>query len=202
MHPNEEHYRRHRREALEMGGDSLDFHGLDQGKESSIRRYALIADHVGGLEGKVLDLACGTAAMLDTFVDRGVRPELYVGVDGLEDHRPAVEARLGVHGIDGAFIYKPMEIRFEDKPRNGFDAAICTGLLGFWGYHSQRQVKSLYRYMRTSARHGCIMVPRIYAPDQMGDTHVRRWDVTDITDLLGLQPWNVFLLPKEFMVCW
>lgn len=207
MHPVEQHYRDRREKAKEMPPEEKDWWALDQGKQSSLTRFKTIAESVRGLNGRVLDLACGTGAMLETFAELGKRPYCYIGVDGLQEHQKDVLERLDRLELPGMFLHKPMEVRFEDfdatPPGGGvYDAAICTGLLGFWGYHSQRQLKSLYTYMRSISRHGGIMVPMAWNHENLGDSYIRRWPLDDVTDLLQLSDEEVVQLPREFLIRW
>ena len=176
LHPVEAHYRNRLKEAEGQDGQD-DYLALDQGEYGTALRHAAVLDVVKGLDGNVLDLGCGTGMILDGIVARGLRPAYYLGMDGLADRRQPVLDRLQRYGIEGRFQHTPMAIRFEDVMMPYVDAVLFVGVMGYWGYHSQRHVRSIHDKLRRIGKHGCITFPMIYDANSMGDSYLRRWAV-------------------------
>jgi len=197
-HPVEAHYRKKRKDAPA----DPDFAALDQGRASSLRRYELVSRLVRAMDGRLLDLGCGTAAILDTLNGLGKLPLRYTGVDGFMPNEEAVMRRFRQYQLAGWFEWKPMEQPFEALIRGGFDAAVCIGVAGFWGLHTNRQLTSLQEYMAACARYGCIVIPQAYMHNQLGDLHIRRWPTQDIRQLFPASTCKVFETDREIFLYW
>lgn len=202
LHPVEALYRRRFEEARSLDAKEADYHALEQGEYGTELRHEAVLDHVSGLDGRVLDLGCGTGLLVEKMVARGLKPTSYLGIDGMPEREAPLLARLTRLGVNGRFQLKPMDVRFEDITLPVADAALFVGLMGFWGYHTQRHVGSIYRKLRCTAAHGCITFPMIWHPQHMGGGYYRRWEPTDVQDLLGLKSKNLILLEREFVVAW
>ena len=201
-HPVEQLYAARLAEAAALPSKEADYHALEQGEYGTNLRHKAVLDCTPGLGGKVLDLGCGTGLLLDKMAERGKKPTRYYGVDAMQERCEPLMARLTALGINGTFTAKPWDIRFEDMQFPHMDAALLVGVMGFWGYHTQRHVRSIHRFMTRKASHGCITFPMIWHPEQMGDLYLRRWDVDDVKDLLYLSNNQVVVLEREFIVWW
>lgn len=202
MNTVEELYKRRLEEARSLDPVEADYHALEQGVYGTDIRHRAVLEAVP-LGGSVLDLGCGTGLILDKIAGAGVKPQTYVGVDGMVERQPAVLERLARYGIPGEFRHKPMDIRFEDTTGLPYVTTVLfVGIMGFSGYHTQRHVSSIHSFLTGISLHGCITFPMIWHANQMGDLYLRRWDVTDVQDLLGLDQKDIFVLEREFLIRW
>ena len=80
--------------------------------------------------------------------------------------------------------------------------AIAESNLHVIRYHTQRDVRSMYSTLRVAGHHGCMTFPMIWDSQQMGDLYLRRWDVTDVQDLLRLKDADIVVLEREFVIYW
>ena len=203
-HPVEQHYRQRMREAAELADPSeVDYHAIDQGRYGTTLRHRAVLDAVRGIDGgHVLDLGCGTGLLLDAMIERGDRPSWYIGVDGIAERQFMVRQRLVKHDVKGTFIWKEMSKRFEDVSFPYVDVVLCVGVMGYWGYHTQRHVKSMFAKMERLGDHGAMTFPMIYGPNNMSGDYYRRWDVSDVTDLLKIPENQVVILEREVVIYW
>ena len=202
VHPVQALYDLRAREARDLPAEEADYHALEQGEYGTNLRHAAVIKHTRGLSGRVLDLGCGTGLLLDKMSRANIKPAQYFGVDSSEDRREPLTTRFEKLGIDGRFLGKPWDMRFEDMELPSMDCALLVGVMGFWGYHTQRHVKSIHGYMHQKASHGCITFPMIWDSQQMGDLYLRRWEPTDVLDLLGLKSSSCITLEREFLIVW
>ncbi len=49
------------------------------------------------------------------------------------------------------------------------DAALFVGMMGYWGYHTQRHVVSIHNKLKRVSKHGCMTFPMIYDANSMGE---------------------------------
>jgi SAM-dependent methyltransferase len=201
VHPVEAHYRNRLTEAEGQDGQG-DYLALDQGEYGTALRHSAVLECVEGLSGNVLDLGCGTGLFLDKLIERGMRPEYYLGMDGMPERHAPVNERLARHGVAGRFQHKPWDIRFEDVMMPYVDAALFVGMMGYWGYHTQRHVVSMHNKLKRVSKHGCMTFPMIYDANSMGDSYLRRWEVNDVKDLLLLNSDNIKILERELVIYW
>jgi SAM-dependent methyltransferase len=201
-HPVEKFYRQRMEQAALDGSSENDYKALDQGPHGTGIRHAAVANNVKGLTGRIVDLGCGTGLFLEFLAKNHKKPAHYVGVDGFEERRVGVERRLIELEVPGAYINKPMGVPFEDLSYPDCDVMLMIGVMGFWGYHTERSVVRVYTMMRASSLHGCITFPKFYHPERMGVEYLRRWDMGDVIDLLALSQSNVVEMDREFCVVW
>ena len=201
-HPTQELYQKALAEAAAMDADQADYYALNQGEYGTNLRHAAVLEKVEGLTGNVMDLGCGTGLFLDKMIEAGIRPEYYLGMDGMAERHVPVNERLAKHGVQGRFQHKPWDIRFEDVMMPYVDAALFVGMMGYWGYHTQRHVVSMHNKLKRVSKHGCMTFPMIYDANSMGDSYLRRWEVNDVKDLLLLGTDNIKILEREFVIYW
>lgn len=201
-HPTQALYEKRFEEAKALDKGEADYHALEQGKFGTDIRHAAVLKHVKGLNGSIVDLGCGTGLLLQAMAEAKVKPGHYMGVDSQPERKAPLMERLAALGIPGEFMLKGWEVPFEvlDLPRSS--ACLMVGVMGFWGYHTQRHVKSAFDFMTKVGRHGCITFPMIWDSQQMGDLYLRRWATTDVQDLLNLPDEQVVALEREFLIWW
>jgi SAM-dependent methyltransferase len=201
-HPTQELYQKALAEAAAMDAAQADYFALNQGEYGTHLRHTAVLDCVEGLDGNVLDLGCGTGLFLDKMIEQGIRPKYYLGMDGMPERHDPVSERLARHGVQGRFQEKPWNARFEDVMMPYVDAVLFVGMMGYWGYHSQRHVVSIHNKLKRVSKHGCVTFPMIYDPNSMGDSYLRRWEVNDVKDLLQLGTDNIKIIEREFVIYW
>ena len=201
-HPVEQFYEMRRAEAAATQDPrEADYLALSQGEYGTRLRHSAVLDVVKNLDCHVIDLGCGTGLILDAMVERGVKPLLYQGYDGMADLATHVLARLSKHRVEGEFHLKPMETRFEDLSYSLVDAALLVGVMGFHGYHTLLQARSIYQKMERTAQHGAITFPMIY-DNEMGGPGYRRFDIDEVQSALHLPEKNIVKLEREFVIYW
>ena len=201
LHPVEELFTRRLAET-KNAENAADYAALEQGEYATKLRHDAVMDNVVGLDHEVLDLGCGTGLFLDKLIERGVKPQKYDGYDGITLRAGPFSERLQKHGVKGGFHYKPMSASFESVSYGFYDAVVCIGVMGYWGYHTQEQVRSLHAKMRHVGDHGAMTFPMIWHPEAMGDGHIRRWVPSDIQDVLNVSQANTVVLEREFVIFW
>jgi len=201
-HPVEQFYEMRRAEAAATQDPrEADYLALSQGEYGTRLRHSAVLDVVKNLDCHVIDLGCGTGLILDAMVERGVKPLLYHGYDGMADLATHVLARLSKHRVEGEFHLKPMETRFEDLSYRYCDAALLVGVMGFHGYHTLIQARSIYDKMLRISEHGAITFPMVY-DTEMGGQGYRRFDLYEVQTWLELDTKNIVKLAREFVIYW
>ncbi len=95
-HPTQDLYAKALAEAAAMDADQADYFALNQGEYGTNLRHAAAAlERVEGLTGNVLDLGCGTGLFLDKMIEQGIRPEYYLGMDGMAERPASMNASPG-----------------------------------------------------------------------------------------------------------
>ena len=73
--------------------------------------------------------------------------------------------------------------------------------MGFHGYHTLLQARSIYQKMERTAQHGAITFPMIY-DNEMGGPGYRRFDIDEVQSALHLPEKNIVKLEREFVIYW
>jgi SAM-dependent methyltransferase len=198
MEKVEAHYRDYRARALEGAGDP-DYYGLTQGEYGTALRHDAVLSVMPPLHNcTVLDLGCGTGLFLEKLWKDGNLPELYIGVDQIEEYGFSIADRAKKFGVLHSFYHKPAQFPFERFwSAISVDVVLAVGLVGFWGYHTYRQIRSLVRWMQSIAPISVITFPMIY-DDILGDPNLVRYDPEDMVCWLG--GGSCIKLEREFVL--
>lgn len=180
----------------------LDTEGLDQTQIGAMSRYQGVCDVLNEhFQGSVLvDLGCGTGALLDFLALRSWLPKKYIGVDMFENRSDHVMSRGHTHRVDAEFVFKPPEMRFEDwgdGPRG--DIGVMIGVIGLWDYSRYLDLKAVHRWMLQRYRHGAITVPTRYDAF-LGHPDAAWFDFQDLQYFLQWQ--KVVEIHRHLVVYW
>lgn len=163
-----------------------DYLALHQGPEGTRRRHEFALTVCNIDSTRVLDVACGTALILDAARARGQQPLHYVGTDLLPERAPHVEKRLRDYHMKGAFFATPVGTALKDVlPETWeFDIAMAIGLCGFEGFASPGEIGNLIKTLQSYAEHGCVSVPGDMPGRGQQTDYCRCYDPFDLLDRL------------------
>lgn len=95
--------------------------------QTQSKRFDAI-ERLGNLHGKsVLDAGCGRADLLTFLLDRGVRPDDYVGIEAVEDLAAAAE--INCRRLPGATVIRADFVREPARLFAGADVVVFSGSL-------------------------------------------------------------------------
>mgnify|MGYP005845938131 CR=1 FL=1 len=154
------------RQYLEKAGadpDQADYLALHQGPEGTRKRHAHTLAAIPLRDKKVLDIACGTALLLDNAARADELPHYYFGTDLLPEREEHVLARIAKHNLRGGFAATPVgtTLRYAVGAADvdEFDVALAIGLAGFEGFATEDEIGALIEEMRRHADKGGVTVP-------------------------------------------
>lgn len=157
--------RLYRRYLDKAAGDPAedDYEALHQGREGTRKRHAHTLAAIPLRDKKVLDIACGTALILDAAFAADQLPHYYFGTDLLPEREEHVLARIAKLNMWGGFAATPVGTTLNyavgAADVDEFDVALAIGLAGFEGFATEDEIGALIEEMRKYAPHGAVTVP-------------------------------------------
>lgn len=197
-------------EGLLSKGDH-DYAGMDQGPMGTKNRHMQAIEHLSHKmrDGAILDLGCGTGLFTDSLVEAKCLPNIYVGVDFLEERRSPSMARATSNGIVAAFYKSDIMGYLASRIANNrekYDVAVALGVVGPAPFSTYRELAGLIRSMKACAKAGLVTVP-MQVPHRLGIPEQAHFDLLDamsylnmVSDLpnLNIEQYNSY----EFSIWW